>query len=775
MHTVFTKGWIGGTIVVALFVFFGAFFMVGIRTKTYLETNLDKYMPSEHPAFVYSDQAEELFGIKDAVLIAIEHPTNLYNTATLTKIRDITLTLPEVFPEINADDITSLYTVENITADEWGLTVESFYRQIPQTQEDLDSLRRAVAGNSMVRGKIVSDDERTSLIIAEIGDEVFSREFYTRLQAFAHEQSGPEIIHIAGRPVVEGEMTRLGPKDLSRMAPLVFGLMAILLLIIMRSLRSTLINLGIVTIGTLSAFGVMAWIGIPMYTISIMIPVMLIAIGVADGIHLHNAIMHLVRENPDIEREILIAKTMKAMTRPVIMTSVTTAVGFLSLLTSQVLPVRYFGLFTAIGVMVEMVGALLLFPAFIRILGVPKLSRNDKLLTENAASRANPFASKYASFILARTGLILVAGIGVLAIFGMGSTRLWIDTSFLSNFQKDSDIVLTDNFVNEHFGGTSTLNVIFSSEEDDTFKRPEVLNIVSDLQAHVVQKEIVGKSFGLTDYITRMHRVMHDDNPAYEAIPDEQDMIAQYLLLYEMSGDPENLNRVIDYGYREANLAFQLKSDSSADMKDIITVIKAFEPELAARGVRVRYAGSGYKSLVFSGLLLDGQITGLLISFLVVFLLLTLMFKNAIIGLVGSIPIAFTAVINFGTMGLTGIPLSSSTAIISGIAIGIGVDYAIHYIDRYLRERAAGADVSSAAISTIGSTGRSIIQNATAVIGGFSVLLISLFPPNRQVGALVALNMGAAAIATLTLLVVVLAWVDRKGLVAKRRTHGGSK
>lgn len=184
MRTIFTKGWIGGTIVVSLFVLLGAFFMVGIRTKMYLETNLDKYMPSEHPAFVYSDQAEELFGIKDAVLLAIEHPTNLYNPGTLTKIRDITRALPEVFPEIAADDITSLYTVENITADEWGLTVESFYEQIPQTQEDLDSLRRAVAGNSMVRGKIVSDDERTSLIIAEIGDDVFSREFYTRLQNF---------------------------------------------------------------------------------------------------------------------------------------------------------------------------------------------------------------------------------------------------------------------------------------------------------------------------------------------------------------------------------------------------------------------------------------------------------------------------------------------------------------------------------------------------------------------------------------------------------------
>jgi hypothetical protein len=196
-------------------------------------------------------------------------------------------------------------------------------------------------------------------------------------------------------------------------------------------------------------------------------------------------------------------------------------------------------------------------------------------------------------------------------------------------------------------------------------------------------------------------------------------------------------------------------------MEDIIEVIEPYIPRLAEQGVEVDYAGSGYKSLVFATLLLEGQIFSLLISFGIVALLLTLMFRSLWIGLVGTIPIAITAMVNFGTMGLMGIPLSSSTAIISGIAIGIGVDYAIHLIERYRSMRSEGLERREAAFETLGHTGRAIIYNAAAVMGGFAVLLISVFPPNRQVGGLIALNMATSAVGTLTILLIVVVFIDR--------------
>jgi len=455
---------------------------------------------------------------------------------------------------------------------------------------------------------------------------------------------------------------------------------------------------------------------------------------------------------------------MQAMTRPVIMTSVTTAVGFLSLMTSQVLPVRYFGLFTAAGVLSEMLMSLLLFPATIYLLGPPKLRIRPRGDNERAGAPGN-FSRRAGNLLMAHPWRVVLAGIALFALAGLGTSRVWIDTSFLANFEKDSPVVETDTFVNENFGGTSTLNVIFSGSEDDTFKQPEVLELMDALQKEVEQDPVVGDSFALTDYMRRMHRVMHEDDPAYDAIPETSDMVAQYLLLYEMSGDPDNLNQVVDYDYREANLTFQLKSDSSAFIEEIIEVIDRYAESFEEHGVRMRYAGSGYKSLVFASLLLEGQLFSLLLSFGIVALLLSLMFRNILIGLAGTIPITITAMVNFGTMGILGIPLSASTAIISGIAIGIGVDYAIHFIEHFRSARSSGFSGQAAVLSTLSQTGRAIIYNAVAVMGGFSVLLVSVFPPNRQVGGLVALNMAASALGTLTVLLVVLVLLDRKGKI----------
>ncbi|MGC9312072.1 MAG: efflux RND transporter permease subunit [Sediminispirochaetaceae bacterium] len=746
-----------------------ALFIFGIARNAEIVTDLDEYMPSEHPAFVFSDQAEEQFGIQDNILLAIEHPQSIYNPGTLQKIKTISEELPERFHEIDEGDVTSLYTAENITADEWGLTVRPFYDTVPQDAKQIEELQTAVESNDMIDGRIVSRSANAALIIAEIGEDAFTDQFYSQLQEFAAEWEGPETVYIAGRPVVEGELTKLGPKDMARMAPLVIVMMTILLLVLLRSVRSTLINLIIVLFATIAAFGLMALLHVPVYTVSTMLPVMLIAIGVAYGIHMHNSIVHLSRENPDISRDELVAGTLKAMVRPVSMAAITTAVGFLSLMTSQVLPVRYFGLFTAFGVMIEMLLALILYPAAVYLFGPFKQRQPKSAQSESARSTGAPpnpqnkpaLSRRFGATLLARPKLVAATAVLVAALAALGTSQVWIDTSFLANFQEDSQVVKTDSFVNRNFGGTSTFNVVFSSEQTDTFKQPEVLEVIDQLQSEVESKPVVGDSFAITDYMKRMHRVMHADDPAYNKIPESQEMIAQYLLLYEMSGDPDNLNRVVDYDYMNANLTFQLKSDSSAVMEDIIEVIEPYIPRLAAQGVEVDYAGSGYKSLVFATLLLEGQIFSLLISFGIVALLLTLMFRSLWIGLAGTIPIAITAMVNFGTMGLLGIPLSSATAIISGIAIGIGVDYAIHLIERYRSMRSEGLERREAAFETLGHTGRAIIYNAAAVMGGFAVLLISVFPPNRQVGGLIALNMATSAVGTLTILLIVAVFIDR--------------
>jgi predicted RND superfamily exporter protein len=716
-----------------------------------METNLDKYMPATHPAFVFSDEADERFMIRDAILLAVEHPDTVYNPGTLDKIIEIGDALLSM-DELSESRLQSLYTGDNILGTEDGLDVRRFYTEAPETQAEADLIGVAVRANTMVAGRLVSDDEHTALIIIELPESGFSRKLYDSVLALADSYAGPETIHVAGRPIVEGTLGILGPADMKRTGPLVLVVIAIVLFMVLKQIRRTIITLAVVLFSTIWAFGLMSALGIPMYSISIMIPVMLVAIGVAYAIHLYNQIDHYVRGNPLASRREISENAIDVIGNPALFAALTTVAGFISLVTSQVYPVKYFGLFTAFGVFISFMLTMLLVPAGIMALG------NGKQKTK-ATSTVNPeagFGARMADTLSAHPRIVYGVT-AVLVVFSLwGVSRVWINTSFLANFEKTSAIVRTDAFVNEHFGGTSSVNIILDSEAYDTFKNPEVLRLVDRMQTGALELDHVGDALSLTTYIRRLHYSMNAEEPAFDAIPDSSDMIAQYLLLYEMSGDPENLWKVVDADYKGANVTIQMKSDDTLTIKSVVDYVDTWADDFAELGIKVRYAGSGYKSLVFSDLILQGQISSLGLSVLIVFILVALMFRNLLIGAIATIPILISIMVNFGLMGILGVPLTISTAIISSIAVGMGVDYAIHFITHYLEAMKLGGNEQRAARFSMSHTGRAITLNAAIVISGFMVMLVSVFPPNRQIGLLVSLNMLTALVATLTIMFLVL-------------------
>ncbi|MFP4548359.1 MAG: efflux RND transporter permease subunit [Fidelibacterota bacterium] len=727
-------------------------FFVVMRQNSRMETDLDDYMPQEHPAFVYSNQAEEWFNIQDGIIIAIENKDGIYNPVTLEKVKSLTKKL-QAMEEINKDDVTSLYTADNIIGTEMGMDVRPFFTKIPKSQEKLTALRNNVRDNDMVYERMVNKEETVTVIIAEIGDDTFSQEFYHRLISLSKEYEGPEKLYVAGTPVVEGTMAYLGPRDMKRMVPIVIVVIIIVLLLVQRSIKAGIFTLLVVFFSVIWAFGLMAAVDIPIYAVSTMIPVMLIAIGVADGIHLYSHLHIFMNENPQADKKIAVFNMLKEMWKPVVMTSVTTAVGFISLLTSEVYPIKYFGIFTAFGVLMAMVFSLLLIPAGLLTFGLPRWKRKNSSVREGE----NKFLNSIARMVVKHKYVTLAMTILIIALSVYGMTKVWINSSFLDKFEEDSEIVQTDAFINDNFGGTSSLNVILDSEKADAFKEPQILEAIDRLQSDVEGSlPVVGNSFSLTDYLKRMNKVMHADSAEYNIIPESNELVAQYLLLYEMSGDPENLWKVVDYNYQKANLTFQLKSDNSIALNSAITKIEEHLPALEKLGVTVNFAGSGYKALVFTDLILEGQIKSLLISLVIIVLLLSLMFKNILAGIIGAVPIMITAMISFGVMGLLNIPLSTTTALLSSIAIGIGIDYAVHFIERYKIYAAETNDPELTGQKTMQHSGRAIIFNALVVIAGFLVLLASVFPPNRALGALVSMNMFTSFLGTVTIMYLLM-------------------
>ena len=731
-----------------------AFFAYQIYDKARIETNLEEYMPESHPAFIKSDKYEDIFGIKDSIVIAIENDNSIYNEATLKQIKELEEQLANL-EEIDEDEIKSIANADNIEGSEMGLEISPFFTDIPKKEQDFKRLKKQVQNNKMVAGRLVSKNNKVALIRAELVEDGADRiKLYEKIKHLVDNIEGPGTIYIAGQPIVEGTLATLMPEDMKTMIPLVILIIALVLLFTFKSFKSTLLTLGVVLFSTIWAFGLMSFFEIPIYAVSTMIPVMLIALGVADGIHLLTHLKDNLKHNLNTTKNEAITDMISNMWKPVVMTSITTAVGFISLLTSEVYPVKYFGLFTAFGVLAAMIFSLIFIPAGLKIFNLPKVNNKEKknyLEPDNSLSSFADWVISHKKKIIIISLIIFIAGI-------IGAQNLWINSSFLSKFEEDEEIKIANNFINEHFGGTTNLNVIIKSDNNDALKNPTYLKDIWQLQKELENMPEVGDSLALTDFLRRINKVMNEDQKEYNRVPKSRELIAQYLLLYSMSGDPDDLNKVVDYDYRRANLQVNLKNDDARLISAVIDKIESYQRTSSLSELEIDYAGSAYTNRVFARLILEGQIKSLVLSIIIVIILLALLFKSFTAGMFGSLPIIITAAVNFGIMGYLNIALNTTTALISSIAVGMGIDYSIHLLSKYKKYGVKNSDPQIAAQNTMKSSGKAIIFNALVVITGFLVLHFSSFPPNRELGYLVSLSLFNSFVLTLTL---VVALIDR--------------
>ena len=375
-----------------------------------------------------------------------------------------------------------------------------------------------------------------------------------------------------------------------------------------------------------------------------------------------------------------------------------------------------------------------------------------------------------------------------------------MDSSSIQLLDPSSPVRLGDESLREKFQGTLPLYIAIEGHAPDLLKDPVLLEQLDRLQAVAEQDPIVGGSLSIAEYIKRMHRVMNEDRPEMEVVPTSQELIAQYLLLYAFSGDPDDFDEVVDYDYQHANVMVYLRSDSTQHVLRVVERIQDFamhefgqrttsessESSSASKGdfqespfvrfgmwlvgmrptvigwetnqgFRIGFAGNGYISNRFNELVVAGQVTSLVTSLGAVFLLSALMFRSWTAGLINVLPISLVMLFSFGLLGLLNIPLEVGKAFAASIVIGVGIDYTIHFLNKYrVNVRAGQTDPEQITVMTMTTSGKAIFFNALVVIGGFLVFLSSHFRPNFYLGAMMALNMGACLLVSMTVLPAIL-------------------
>jgi predicted RND superfamily exporter protein len=388
-------------------------------------------------------------------------------------------------------------------------------------------------------------------------------------------------------------------------------------------------------------------------------------------------------------------------------------------------------------------------------------ARKKKLFDEHGSLSNVDYAGRalgrLARIINRRPNIIYVAAFIFILAGGYGVMSLKVSASLVKQFKPDNPVYQADQMLNKHFGGTSTLNIVLEGKEDDIIKEPSILKGMDDMQAFMQEDPYVGESVSIAEYLKRMNRVLNENRKEMYKVPDTRELAAQYLFLYSMSGDPADFDPVVDYNYRKANMRFQIKTDDSAVVKSLLKKADVgISKFLDDDRIEVKKAGTVAIMDVFIDLIIKGQIWSIIISILLIFLLTSIEFKSVAGGLFCIIPITISAFFNFGFMGMMGIPLDVSTALTASMAIGIGVDYAIHMVSKYRSEARKGLSPEEVTTNTLLTSGRAIWYNALVVALGFLVLLAANLVPQQKLGMMISLTMMTCFVGAAMLLPVML-------------------
>jgi predicted RND superfamily exporter protein len=718
--------------------------LAGYIARLEIDVDFTNYLNRRDAAVVAAEEASDRYGSQLRSMVLIEAPDGIFRPEVMARIDALEDELEEL-PSVA--EVMGPFNAKVIRGTETAVTISSVGPggAAPATPDEVEAYRERVLGDRTLRDYVVSSTGTAAAIyvLPVDNDEMVS--FAETIEEVVLKYASDDLeISIAGLAYMNLTLSRSMRRDLGLFIPLVILAIVAVLYAAFRWHWGVLIPFTVVGLSVVWTVGLMAIASVPLTVLSFILPVVLMAIGIADGIHVLSRYREEIRNGNRKEEAIL--RTMRAMQRPVVMTSLTTAAGFLALLNAYMVPQRMFGLFTTAGILFAMVLSLVLIPAILRLVRVPAVR-------PTSAPRHQPVASALGAmvrFVVRYRWFVLAGCVAAGAVLGSGISMVHIETSQRAYVGEGHPAVASLDRMDELFSGADQILIEIDTGVPDGLKNPEVLDEMVALEAFLAERG-VNKTISLADIVREMNQRFHADDPAYYAVPDDRSLVAQLLLLFTFQGGSLDAMALGDYSAGEVIGFHALKSgEEQVDLVRDVTAYLDEHFEDAELVGSTRIQSSMLSSIARS------QITSLFTSIGAAGIIVVLLMSSVVAGLISLLPLLFTVVITFGVMAYAGMPLDIATLMISSITIGIGIDYGIHYIERAREEMAMTDDRASALIRAARTAGRGIFYNALSLALGFVILLISTFQAMRHFGLLTTMTMLISAGAALVVIPAVL-------------------
>lgn len=682
----------------------------------------------------------------------------IFQTPVLTMIEALTEESWKLPYSLRVDSITNF---QHTTADEEGLVVQNLVEDASRlSQKELREIQSIALSEKLLAGKLITEASNVTGIAVtvnlpgESNDEFGEVADAARVLADRFRAAYPDIeIYLSGMIMGNNTTTELIEQDAGSLIPLMGLIIVLTLLLLLRSVIATLATVIVILISLISALGLMGWIGFSVTGPSSSAPIIIVTIAVADCVHILVSYFFLIREG--MPKTPAILRSLKINIGPIFLTSLTTAIGFLSMNFSDSPPFQVLGTVSAIGVVIAFLLSVTLLPALMAILlpekAVTTLNSNDGLLSPLADR-----VIKHPRFFF--WGMSLVAMMLFTAI-----PKNDVNDEFTKFFDTNQSFRQAVDFSNEHLVGVSTIEYALVSPYEGGINHPEFLHRLDAFSQWLLLQPEVKQVSSLADTMKRLNRDMHAGDESWYKIPETKELAAQYLLLYEMSL-PFGLDMTnqIDFDKLETRVVASLEELNTDQMLALEARASAW---LESNYPNIEfYDSSG--TVMFAHLSVNNSMSSLVatgLALLIISFILTFALKSMKMGLVSLLVNIAPAALAFGVWGILVGQVGLSISVAVGMTLGIVVDNTVHFLSKYLAaRRGQNKGVEDAIRYAFSHVGTALLVCNAVLIAGFVVLAQSDFMLNRDMGYFTALTFVLALLVDFLFLPPLLLFIEKR-------------
>lgn len=720
----------------------------------------DNTLPQTHPYIVTNNKIEALFGNKFTVVIGITPKTgDIYQESVLKKVQGITQRLQNAPGVVKSNIISfSARKAKNITGNEEGMIVKPMMEKVPSTPAEMEEFRKIVDHNPIYENLLYSKDRKTTQVVAEFKkiDGGFKAISDSVNAAVDPDRDDTVTVEVAGIPVFLALLETYSQR-MAFLFPIALLIIGLIHYEAFRTVQALVLPLVTAVLAVIWALGILGLMKEPFDVFNSSTPILILAIAAGHAVQIlkryYEEYSHIQDEQPTLDpKELSRLAVLRSLTKvgPVMVVACTVAaLGFFSLMIFEIKTIRTFGIFTGAGVLSALVLELTFIPA-LRVLIPPPGKR--EIERERAETFWDRLTMRFYRLARYERKKVYITSAIIIAVLSLGGYWLKIENSQKSYFYGQMQARIDDDRLNERMAGTNTLYVLVEGKKEDDIKRPDVLKAMDQTQEFLKQDTQIGKVVSLVDFLKKMNYSMNADKPEFNTLPDNQDLVAQYLLLYSNSGEPGDFDNYVDYVYQRASITGFIKTDNSSYVDSLAKRTSAFANSVFPKDVDVSVGGGTTGGVALNEVMVREKVLNILQIMSAVFLISALVFRSAIAGLFILVPLVAAVMVNFGIMGLLGIPLQIATSLVSAMAVGIGADYGIYMSYRMREELQSNPNEEEAIEKAFRSAGKAALFVSSAVAGGFGVLMFSFgFMIHLWSGFLIGTAMLVSSVAALTI------------------------